>query len=109
MTANCAKCAELREEILNLQDRWACVVCGRTPDGGKSGDCYVSICHSCHRCNVCADLTCTTCGGLAQTVTLLRAEQERSKALTEALQWIADEYEDMGAGMTAKAALGRAK
>lgn len=32
-------------------------------------------------------------------------EQERSKALEAALRWIADEYADMGAGMTARAAL----
>ena len=76
----------LEAEIANLQERWACVKCGRTPDGGKSGELYVAICHSCHRCNSCADLTCTTCGGLDQTVLLLRHEQAHRKVLENALR-----------------------
>jgi cell division protein FtsB len=53
--------AALREEIESLRERWACVECGRTPDGGKSGDLYISICYGCHRCVEHAEPTCTVC------------------------------------------------
>jgi hypothetical protein len=53
--------AALRAEIESLRERWACVECGRTPDGGKSGDLYISICHGCHRCVEHAEPTCTVC------------------------------------------------
>jgi len=74
------------DDLENLRERWACVGCGRTPDGGKSGDIYVSICHGCHRCNACAEPMCTICGdeiGLRQRAIDLKAQ------LAEAREWSA--------------------
>jgi len=59
--------SEAHDEISDLRDRWACVECGRTPDGGESGDLYVSICHGCHRCMSCAEPMCTICGDVTGT------------------------------------------
>lgn len=79
---------EAQAEVERLRERWACVECGRTPDGGRSGDLYVSICYGCHRCMACAEPMCTICGdaeGTRMRAGDLLAEVERLEGLI--LDW----------------------
>jgi len=95
------KNAELGEEIESLRERWACVECGRTPDGGKSGDLYISICHGCHRCMEHSEPTCTVCAYDTEGMRLrnrdllvenaaLRAQVEELKR--ELAEWESEEH-----------------